>query len=111
MEAGKWCWSSDEEYFNGEFDSKDAALLDGFMDNPDYQTLWVGRVKEVDIRRLVDARCALDGIVESVLEESPEVAHDHGWGGAFLPIWKTGKSLRASYPNLLWKLNRQPGLK
>lgn len=82
-DVGGWFWSTDEETFYGNHDFKDEALLAAFMDNPDTEAVWVGRTQEIPLETRIGAYQVMEGLIENLLDEAPEIAHG-SWGDKLL---------------------------
>ena len=85
----KWAYSYDEENFHGSFDSKDLAVLEGFLNDPEVDKLWVGTYHTWSHQACVnqigcwDGKRVMEEVVERFLEEAPEWAPDQ-WGDSLL---------------------------
>lgn len=81
--VGTWWWSANEETFYGGHSSKDEALLEAFMDNPDTEAVWVGQSQEIPLEKRIGAYQVVEYLIENLLEEAPEMAHG-SWGDSLL---------------------------
>jgi hypothetical protein len=69
-------YSTNEEIFQGDYASPEAAAEAGFIDNPDDDTLWVGVNKKFTAHDFISVSDILEGIAENAGDECGEVAED-----------------------------------
>ena len=85
----KWAYSYDEEEYHGSCDTKDHAILEGFLNDPECDTLWVGWYQEWDKQQVIrevgcwDGKRVMEDIVERFIEEAPEWVCEK-WGSKLL---------------------------
>lgn len=85
----QWAYSYDEEHYHGSFDSKDAAILEAFLNDPDIESVEVGYFYPWNLDDIVkqvgcwDGKRVMEDIHERMLEEACEWAGDH-WGDKLL---------------------------
>lgn len=84
-----WAYSYDEENYHGGFATKDEALLEAFVNDPEVDSVWVGTYEEWDAARVAreiggyDGKRIMEGAQECLLDEAPEWLPDN-WGDKFL---------------------------
>jgi len=89
IEAGKWCWSINEEEYHGNFDTEDEAHGDAHQElenecEPGESSYWIGRVRdpldyvradslgdwiEEQIEELMADECAADDYILTIPKE------------------------------------------
>ena len=75
--SGKWAYSTDEENYQGECDSAEAAFIEGAGQNgleglEDDQTLYVGQIDEPDPVPGITADRVLEWVEEYLSDEAPD---------------------------------------
>ncbi len=71
-----YSYSTDEELFDGEFASPEAAAEAAFYDNPEIERVLVGENHPVTAHRYVSADRILEDVTERALDESGDAAED-----------------------------------
>lgn len=85
----KWAYSNNEEEFHGSYDTKDEAVLDGFLNDADADSVWVGHYDEWDKALVIrevgsfDGQRVMEDIIERFMEDAPEWACEE-WGAKLL---------------------------
>ena len=71
---GVWAWSTDEEHYDGSYDTPEEAFIAGHTDNAveDDETVWVGQVTAPDPVRCLRAGPVIGQIRESLGDEAPD---------------------------------------
>jgi hypothetical protein len=69
-------YSTNEETYQGDYASPEAAAEAGFQDNPDYDSLWIGINKKFTAHDFISVSDILDGIAENAGDECGEAAED-----------------------------------
>lgn len=72
----KYSYSLDEEHYTGQYDSVEDAKENGFNDNPDNDSLWIGENLLMTAHNFVNAMNLLESIVENACDECGECAED-----------------------------------
>lgn len=72
----KYSHSTDEENFNGHFDSKEAAAKFAFDDDPDIDRVWVGENTYYTAKDFINADDILEDIEERACDECGECSVD-----------------------------------
>jgi hypothetical protein len=79
MEKGKWCYSYNEENFEGDFDTKEQAIEEAMYYYKDYELdqdyIWVGQTKPVSVG--VNTDSILEQLGEEAYEQAGEYADDY----------------------------------
>jgi hypothetical protein len=79
MKEGKWCYSFNEENFEGDFDTKEQAIDEAIWyykdDEKDQDFIWVGQIKPVSVGVNIDS--LLEQLGEEAYEEAGEYAEDY----------------------------------
>jgi hypothetical protein len=78
MSEGKWCYSFNEENYEGDFDTKEQAIEEAIWyykdDEKDQDFIWVGQTKDVSIGVNVDS--LLEQLGEEAYDQVGEYAED-----------------------------------
>lgn len=72
MRTGKWCYGFNEEEFQGVFDTREEAINEAKDYIDDESTVFLGRIKEVDVR--LPAWILLDKLGEIVYDQTGDYA-------------------------------------
>ncbi len=84
-----WAYSYDEENCHGGYATKDEAVLEGFLNDPDIECLQVGTYEEWDAAAVAkqiggyDGKRIMERVHEDLLDEAPEWLPD-SWGDKLL---------------------------
>ena len=70
----KYSYSLDEENYHGQYDSVEVATENGFNDNPDYDSMWIGENRIMTAHDFVNATDLLESIAENACDECGECA-------------------------------------
>ncbi len=72
----KYAYSIDEESYDGEFETMDAAIAEGFACHEDCDVLWIGKIVIPEIKQFVHAEKILEMIAEYTCEDHGEYAQE-----------------------------------
>ncbi|MET3508270.1 hypothetical protein [Halalkalibacter oceani] len=77
MSEGKWCYSFNEENFEGDFDTRDDAIGEGlyYYEEDNQSELYVGQAQEVSLGVNIDF--IVEQLGEDAYEQCGEVAEDY----------------------------------
>ena len=79
MEEGKWCYSFNEENYEGDFDTKEQAIAEAMYyykdDEKDQDFIWVGQTKSLSLGVNVDS--VLENLSEEAYDLAGEYAEDY----------------------------------
>jgi hypothetical protein len=79
MRNGKWCYSFNEENFEGEFDTKEQAVAEAIWyykdDEKDQDFIWVGQTKPISSGVNVDS--IIEQLGEEAYDQAGEYAEDY----------------------------------
>lgn len=71
----RWtCSDTDDVYLGGNYDSEPQAIAAALDNYPDAETIYIGKIKPVDIRRLIRGDHLIEAIGERAYDEVGEVA-------------------------------------
>jgi hypothetical protein len=71
---GRWAWSTDEEHYDGSYDTPEEAFIAGHDSNAveDDETVWVGQVAAPDPVPAITADRVLEWVEEYLGEDAPD---------------------------------------
>lgn len=79
MSEGKWCYSFNEENFEGDFETKEQAIAEAIWyykdDNLDQDFIYVGQTKEISLGVNVDR--IIEDIGDNAYDQAGEYAEDY----------------------------------
>jgi hypothetical protein len=79
MKTGKWCYSFNEENFEGDFDTEEQAIAEAIWyykdDEKDQDFIWIGQVEEVGISFNIDY--VIEAIQENAYDKCGEYAENY----------------------------------
>lgn len=80
MSEGKWCYSFNEENYEGDFDTKEQAIAEAIWyykedDDIDQDIIWVGQTKAISLGVNVDR--IIEDLGEEAYDQSGEYAEDY----------------------------------
>lgn len=79
MSEGKWCYSFNEENFEGDFETKEQAIEEAIYyykdDEKDQDFIWVGQTKNISLGVNVDR--IIEDLSEEAYDQAGEYAEDY----------------------------------
>jgi hypothetical protein len=79
MSEGKWCYSFNEENYEGDFETKEQAIAEAIYyykdDERDQDFIWVGQTKNISLGVNVDR--IIEDLGEEAYDEVGEYAEDY----------------------------------
>ena len=73
----KYSYSTDKEHYKGQYDSLEEAKENGFNDNPDCDSLWIGENRTLVAHDFISIPWIIDSIIDNACDECGEFAE--GW--------------------------------
>jgi hypothetical protein len=79
MSEGKWCYSFNEENFEGDFETKEQAIEEAIWYYKDYEKdqdfIWIGQTKNISLGVNIDS--IIEDLSEEAYDEAGEYAEDY----------------------------------
>lgn len=79
MSEGKWCYSFNEENFEGDFETKEEAIAEAIWyykdDEKDQDFIWIGQTKAISLGVNVDR--IIEDLGEEAYDQAGEYAEDY----------------------------------